>query len=110
MKTVCVRLVRTVREQFLTRLEHHPPGSVEELNRVFTAWVESVYHRATHSETGQPPLERFHAAGPAPTPPAEAVLREAFLWSEKRTVSKTGTFGMHGNDYEVDAELARQQG
>ena len=45
----------------------------------------------------------------APTPPAEAVLREAFLWSEKRTVSKTGTFGMHGNDYEVDAELAGQR-
>ena len=86
-----------------------PPGSVEELNRSFTAWVESVYHRARHSETGQPPLERFHTAGPAPTPPTEAVLREAFLWSEKRTVSKTATFGMHGNDYEVDTELARQQ-
>ena len=39
------------------------------------------------------PLERFHAAGPAPTPPTQAVLREAFLWSEKRTVSKTATFG-----------------
>jgi putative transposase len=103
------RFFRTVREQFLGEVAHHPPGSVDDLNRVFTAWVESVYHRATHSETGQPPLERFHAAGPAPTPPAEAVLREAFLWSEKRTVSKTGTFGMHGNDYEVDAELARQR-
>ena len=103
------RFFRTVREQFLREVAHHPPGSVEELNRVFTAWVESVYHRATHSETGQPPLERFHAAGPAPTPPVEVVLREAFLWSEKRTVSKTGTFGMHGNDYEVDAELARQR-
>jgi putative transposase len=71
--------------------------------------VESVYHRATHSDTGAPPLERFHAAGPAPTPPTETTLREAFLWSEKRTVSKTATFGMHGNDYEVDAELARQR-
>jgi putative transposase len=103
------RFFRTVREQFLREVAQHPPGSVEELNRSFTAWVELVYHRATHSETGQPPLERFHAAGPAPTPPTEAVLREAFLWSEKRTVSKTGTFGMHGNDYEVDAELARQR-
>ena len=71
--------------------------------------MESVYHRATHSDTGAPPLERFHAAGPAPTPPTETTLREAFLWSEKRTVSKTATFGMHGNDYEVDAELARQR-
>ena len=103
------RAFRTVREQFLIELEHHPPASVQELNRSFVAWVESVYHRRTHSETGQPPLERFHAVGPAPAPPAEAVLRDAFLWSEKRTVSKTGTFGMHGNDYEVDAELAGQR-
>jgi putative transposase len=103
------RAFRTVREQFLIELEHHPPANVEELNRSFVAWVESVYHRAVHSETGQPPLERFHAAGPAPAPPAQAVLRDAFLWSEKRTVSKTGTFGMHGNDYEVDAELAGQR-
>ena len=103
------RAFRTVREQFLVEVEHRPPGSVEELNRSFTAWVESVYHRARHSETGQPPLERFHVAGPAPTPPTEVVLREAFLWSEKRTVSKTGTSGCAGNDYEVDAELARQR-
>ena len=87
------RAFRTVREQFLIELEHHPPGSVEELNRVFTAWVESVYHRATHSEPGQSPLERFHPSGPVPARPLEAVLRDAFLWSEKRTISKTGTFG-----------------
>lgn len=100
------RFFRTVREQFLVEAQHQLPANLEELNRVFTAWVESVYHRAIHSETGQCPLERFHAAGPSPTPPAERVLREAFLWSEKRTVSKTGTFGLHGNEYEVDAELA----
>jgi len=103
------RAFRTVREQFLVELGHQAPTGIEELNRSFTAWVESVYHRAIHSETGQSPLERFHAAGPAPAAPAEAVLRDAFLWSEKRTVSKTGTFGMHGNDYEVDAELAGQR-
>jgi putative transposase len=103
------RAFRTVREQFLIELEHRPSGSVEELNRTFTAWVESVYHRCVHSETGRSPLERFHAAGLLPAPPAEAVLRDAFLWSEKRTVSKTGTFGMHGNDYEVDPELAGQR-
>jgi putative transposase len=29
-----------------------------ELNRLFTAWVETVYHVREHSETGQPPLAR----------------------------------------------------
>jgi putative transposase len=52
------RAFRTVREQFLVELEDHVPASVEDLNRSFTAWVESVYHRTTHSETGQSPLER----------------------------------------------------
>jgi putative transposase len=50
-------------------------------------------------------LERFLAAG-APTLPTERSLREAFRWSERRTVSRTGTVGMHGNTYEVDPGLA----
>ena len=99
------RAFRTVRQQWLVELEDRPPAGLEELNRLFQAWVESVYHRRVHSETGQAPLERFLAAG-APTLPAERTLREAFRWSEWRTVSKTGTVGIHGNSYEVDPELA----
>jgi len=41
----------------------------------------------------------------APALPTPAQLREAFLWSEWRTVTKTATVGMHGNSYEVDAAL-----
>jgi putative transposase len=99
------RAFRTVRQQWLVELEDRPPASLEELNTLFGAWVESVYHRRAHSETGQAPLERFLAAG-APTLPAERVLREAFRWSQWRTVSKTGTVGLHGNSYELDPGLA----
>lgn len=102
------RVFRTVREQLLVELEDRPPQSLEELGRVFQAWVEQVYHRRVHTETGQAPVERFLAAG-APGVPTELVLREAFRWSERRTVSKTGTVGMHGNTYEVDPELAGRQ-
>ena len=99
------RAFRTVRQQLLVELEDRPPASLEELNSLFQAWVEQVYHRRVHSETGQAPLERFLAAG-APTLPSERSLREAFRWSEARTVSKTGTVGMHGNSYELDPALA----
>jgi putative transposase len=99
------RVFRTVREQLLVELEDHPPASLEELGQTFQAWVEQVYHRRVHSETGQTPLERFLALGP-PQLPAERSLREAFRWSERRTVSRTGTVGMHGNTYEVDPGLA----
>lgn len=102
------RVFRTVREQLLVELEDRPLSSVEELNRVFQAWVEQIYHRRVHTQTGQTPLERFAAAGP-PALPAEALLSEAFRWSEHRTVSKTGTVSMHGNTYEVDPELAGRQ-
>ena len=75
-----------------------------ELNRRFSAWLEVVYHRRVHSETGQTPLARFDAAG-APTLPTPALLREAFLWSQERTVTKTATVSLYGNQYEVDAAL-----
>jgi putative transposase len=32
-------------------------------------------------------------------------LREAFLWEERRTVTKTATISLHGNTYQVDAAL-----
>jgi putative transposase len=103
-----VHPTRTVRDQYLVELERRPPADLDELNRSFQAWVEQVYHRRAHSQTGQPPLERFLAAG-VPSVPSQAELSEAFRWSERRTVSKTGTFGMHRNEYEVDAELAGQR-
>ncbi len=102
------RFFRTVREQFLVELG--VPGVVRaiadlaQLNELFAAWVETVYHRREHSETGQAPLERFLAAG-VPALPTPAQLHEAFLWSARRTVTKTATISLHGNSYEVDAAL-----
>jgi transposase InsO family protein len=104
------RFFRTVRDQFLVELDEERVGQIEhltELNRLFTAWVETVYHRAVHSETGQPPIERWLGSIPKPLPlPSPADLREAFLWSEFRTVTKTSTVSLHGNSYEVDPMLA----
>jgi putative transposase len=97
------RFFRTVRDQFLVEIDDG--AELPELNRLFSAWLEVVYHRRVHSETGQPPLERFEAAGVPPLPTA-ALLREAFLWSQQRTVTKTATVSLHGNQYEVDPALA----
>ena len=66
------RFFRTVREQFLievtdTASEDLAAAGVDdatallELNRLFTAWVETEYHRRTHTETGQSPLARWEA-------------------------------------------------
>jgi putative transposase len=102
------RVFRTVREQFLVELDAR--GGAEDLatlNRLFQAWVEGIYHRRTHSETGQPPLERFLAgfADQAPKLPSPAELRDAFLWSERRQVTKTAEVALYGNRYHVDPAL-----
>jgi putative transposase len=105
------RFFRTVRGQFLAELTEDRAAQIPdlaELNRLFTAWVETVYHVREHSETGQPPLARWEAGGPFPVP-SPATLANAFRWSEWRTVSKTSTVSMHGNRYEVDPGLAGQR-
>jgi putative transposase len=98
------RFFRTVREQFLVEIgSGRELDDLVQLNSLFTAWVETIYHRRVHSETGQSPLDRWSAC--EPTMPSPAQLREAFLWSEWRTVTKTATVNLHGNHYEVDAAL-----
>ncbi len=105
------RFFRTVRDQFLVELTEERAARIPdlaELNKLFTAWVETVYHVREHSETGQPPLARWEAGGPFPLPAAED-LAEAFRWSEWRTVSKTALVSLHGNRYQVDPALARRR-
>jgi putative transposase len=98
------RVFRTVRDQFLVEAAHAEVGDVVRLNQLFAAWVETIYHRATHSETKMTPRERF-ATGGAPRYPSAEQLHEAFLWSETRTVTKTATVTLFANIYEVDAAL-----
>ena len=102
------RFFRTVREQFLVELATEAGVAavpdLDALNIAFTAWVETVYHQRTHSETGQTPLARFLADGP-PQVPDQKLLTEAFRWSEQRTVTKTATISLHGNIYQVDPAL-----
>jgi putative transposase len=106
------RFFRTVREQFLVEIgSGRELDDMTHLNTLFTAWIETVYHRRVHTETGQAPIQRWEQGWSAssdsrgPRMPSTAQLREAFLWSGWRTVTKTATVGLHGNKYEVDAVL-----
>jgi putative transposase len=83
------RFFRTVREQFLVEIgSGRELDDLTQLGTLFTAWVETVYHRRVHSETGQTPIQRWSTC--APVMPSVAQLREAFLWSEHRTVTFSG--------------------
>jgi putative transposase len=107
------RVFKTIGDQFVVELvtpAHDARtgshvGSVRELDRLFTAWLHRVYHRAEHSETGQYPAQRFHAGEADLVRPSPDRLREAFLWQDFRTVSKVATVSLHGNRYAVDPAL-----
>jgi putative transposase len=104
------RFFRTVREQFLVELstDDDDPGVTDlgQLNRLFTAWIETVYHVRVHSATGAAPLARWRDGLTHPVAtPTPAQLREAFLWSAQRSVAKTATVSLHNNVYQVDPVL-----
>jgi putative transposase len=104
------RFFRTVNQEFVVEIAAAEGDagrtitSLAEMNRLFTAWVESVYHRRVHSETAMAPLARWMAGAPFAIPPGED-LAEAFRWSEHRIVSKTALVSLHGNRYQVDPLL-----
>ena len=115
------RWFRGVREQFLVEVadssaeqlagqQLSPAAALLELNALFTAWVESVYHHNVHSETAQTPLQRWddgwQATGHGPAMASADALTEAFLWSQWRVVTKTATVSLHGNTYQVEPALA----
>lgn len=107
------RFWRTVRAQFLVEIEADAQqagtqvADLAELNTLFAAWVETCYHQQVHSQTGAKPLGRWQQGITMPlTVPSPSQLAEAFLWTERRKVSKVGTVTLHNNAYEVDALLA----
>src|SRR5438034_3053796 len=101
------RLFRSVRDHFLVELAGRELASLDELNSLFRAWLQQAYHARVHDETKQTPLARYTASAPrrADAGDQPELLRQAFLWSEQRTVSKTATVSLHGNRYEVDDAL-----
>ena len=68
-------------------------SSLQELNALFTSWVEVVYHRAAHTTTGQTPLARWQAGwdGRSPRRRGPEQIAEAFRWSAHRQGTRGGT-------------------
>jgi transposase InsO family protein len=100
------RFFETVRLQFLPEVEVSEMSTLAELNESFWAWLELVYHRNVHRETGQTPLERYQQDLPDVRTADADTLRKAFLWRETRKVRKDGCIELQGNRYQVDAHLA----
>jgi putative transposase len=104
------RFFQFVQSDFLPELAHSSVTTLPQLNESLLAWLEVVYHRKLHTETGQAPLERYRQDNAPTTRPADPTqLRQAFMHHQQRTVTTTATFSFQGNRYRVAAYLRRQK-
>lgn len=100
------RFFEFVQADFLPELAISAVTTLPQLNESFLAWLEVVYHRKVHSETGQAPLERFRQdPAPATRPADPEELRVAFLHRAERKVYQTATVSFQGNRYSVPPYL-----
>lgn len=104
---VVERFNRTVKEQFESEVRsREEPLTLEELNAYFEAWLAERYHRDPHSETGEPPGERFHRDARLRAAPDLAQVDELLRLRERRTVHrKWSTVEVGTIRYQVDPAL-----
>lgn len=99
------RFWKSVDEAFLLELQHEPAGTLQDLNDLFWAWVEEVYHVRVHAETGQTPLQRW-AQGNQARPVSPGRAAEVFLWRTRRKADATAVVPFEGNRYQLPPEFA----
>jgi hypothetical protein len=102
-------LNRLIRSAFLAELKSSAITTLDALNEAFLAWGDLDYNRVVHSETGEAPLVRWRSHIERIEYADEARLRDAFLWSEKRTPDKAGVVSLFGTRYQVGPPLARRR-
>jgi len=54
------RFFETAQSQFEREVRAGEILTLDRLNHALAAWLEQSYHQQPHSETGQPPLDRYH--------------------------------------------------
>ncbi len=101
------RCFRTVREQFLAKVDPKHPLSLDELNDRLRVWIESVYHRSEHSALGTTPLLRWQRdIEQVRQLPPSTDLRRLFFHRLDRLVRRDSTFLPHNLFYEAPPHLA----
>ena len=100
------RFFETVQSQFEAEVRAGEILTLDELNRAFSAWLEMSYHRRPHSETGQPPRERYQQGLTAIRHVDMEAAAKCFLRCEERTVHHDfSDVRLAGRFYRVDRQL-----
>jgi transposase InsO family protein len=100
-----------IEQRLLPMLEGVPNLTLRLLNEATQAWLEQEYNRSKHSETGQPPMDRFlsdRRIGRAC--PDSAVLRDVFRIQETRAQRRSdGTVSVGSVRYELPSRYRALQ-
>ncbi len=95
-------------DSFIDEVGLNPPESIEELNKLFNAWLSECYQNKVHSALGVTPETAFKSDSMPLYYPDEAILASAFLHCETRKVNKSGCISFMGKDYDVGILYAGQ--
>lgn len=97
---------RTIVEGFEPEARAARIDDLERLNLLFEAWLDRRYHLVPHGSTGQPPLDRFAAAGFAPRYPDPVLVQDTFRVRVGRKVHpKTATVEVEGRHFQCETFL-----
>jgi transposase InsO family protein len=96
-------------DSFINEVNVKLPESIEELNKLFNAWLSECYHSKVHSALGITPEQSFKSDSMPLRYPDEAIFANAFMHCETRKVNKSGCISFMGKDYDVGVLYAGQQ-
>ncbi len=99
------RWFKTIRSSFLPTFTGN---TIEELNSALSQWINKKYHQATHSSTGEKPVNRF-ASNMKCIRVAPKNLTDYFRKSVRRTVAKDRTVTIKGFIFEAPVALIGQR-
>jgi hypothetical protein len=96
------RFFRTLRAQFLSRIDPDRIEDIAHLNRLLWAWIEGEYHVSFHRGIKQKPLEKWMRLSDHIRPlPPEIDIERLFLHLATRRVKKDGTLTLNGHAFEA---------
>jgi transposase InsO family protein len=100
------RFFRTAQSQLESEVRAGDILTLDRLNHALTAWLEQSYHRQPHSETGQPPRERYHQGRRFTRHVDLQAVLQYFLRRKRRKVhSDFSDVQLEGLFFQVDPRL-----
>lgn len=100
------RLWGVQEDQLWSEIALLDPMPIEKLNGYLQAWVEVKHHQHLHSQTGEPPLQRWERNVRDIRYPSQEQLKRVFWVWERRHVTPTSLVKLHCNQYAVDPAYA----